>query len=201
MGDHQQSSLFSYTQRLPKDHPLRAIRAMADMALGEVARFEAIYASAGRPSIAPERLLPALLLEVLYTVHRERLLMEQPDYDFLFRWFVGPNIDQQVWDATVFTKSLHRLLAGQVTASFLATVLGQAPGWRRVTLGADSGYYLNALMRELHDHHPPGHFARRRSIITSMVATPSASASADEWKKSSAGSRLRAGCARPAVGG
>jgi transposase len=129
-ADHQQSSMFSYIsaeQRVPKDHPLRAVRAMADRALKELGpSFDAIYASSGRPSIAPERLLRALLLQVLYTVRSERLLMEQLDYNFLFRWFVGLNIDERVWDATVFTKNRDRLLAGEVGEGFFAAVLDQA---------------------------------------------------------------------------
>lgn len=128
--DHQQSGMFSYIsaeQRVPQEHPLRAIRAMADAALGELGpRFEAIYATNGRPSIPPEKLLRALLLQVLYTVRSERLLMEQLDYNFLFRWFVGLSIDDPVWDATVFTKNRERLLAGEVAEGFFTAVLGQA---------------------------------------------------------------------------
>jgi len=131
-ADRQQSTMFSYIsaeERVPRDHPLRPIRAMADAALKELGpRFEAIYASGGRPSIAPERLLRALLLQVLYTVRSERLLMEQLDYNFLFRWFVGLNLDEQVWDATVFTKNRDRLLAGEVADGFFAAVLAQARG-------------------------------------------------------------------------
>src|SRR5258707_2630995 len=107
--DHQQSGMFSYIseeRRVPRDHPLRAIRVMVDAALKESAwRFDAVYVSSGRPSIPPEKLLRALLLQVLYTVRSERLLMEQLDYNFLFRWFVGLNIDDPVWDVTVFTKN------------------------------------------------------------------------------------------------
>ena len=128
--DRQQSSMFSYIsaeQRVPKDHPRRAIRAMADTALGELsADFDAIYAERGRPSIAPEKLLRALLLQVLYTVRSERLLMEQLDYNFLFRWFVGLSIDDPVWDTTVFSKNRERLLAGNVADGFFAAVLAQA---------------------------------------------------------------------------
>jgi transposase len=129
-ADHQQSSMFSYIsaeQRVAKDHPLRAIRRMTDAALRELSpRFEAIYAANGRPSIAPEKLLRTLLLQVLYTVRSERLLMEQLDYNFLFRWFVGLSIDDPVWDVTVFTKNRERLLKGAVAQSFLAAVVGQA---------------------------------------------------------------------------
>jgi len=122
--------MFSYIsaeRRVPKDHPLRAIRAMADAALRELdKRFAGMYAAMGRPSIAPERLLRALLLQVLYTVRSERLLMEQLDYNFLFRWFVGLSIDEPVWDVTVFTKNRDRLLKGEVAEGFFAAVLAQA---------------------------------------------------------------------------
>src|SRR5215468_6782473 len=128
----EQSSMFSYIsaeRRVPKDHPLRAVRAMADAALKDLdQRFDAMYAAQGRPSIAPERLLRALLLQVLYSVRSERLLMEQLDYNFLFRWFVGLSIDDPVWDVTVFTKNRERLLKGEVAAAFLAAVLAQAGG-------------------------------------------------------------------------
>jgi len=128
--DRQQSSMFSYIsaeQRVPKDHPLRAIRAMADAALGQLGPcFDAIYASHGRPSIAPEKLLRALLLQALYTVRSERMLMEQLDYNFLFRWFVGLNLDEPVWDVTVFTKNRERLLKGEVADGFFTAVLDQA---------------------------------------------------------------------------
>ena len=128
--DHQQSGMFSYIsaeQRVPRDHPLRAIRVMVDAALKESSwRFDAVYANRGRPSIAPEKLLRALLLQVLYTVRSERLLMEQLDYNFLFRWLVGLTIDDPVWDVTVFTKNRERLLVGDVAQGFFNTVLDQA---------------------------------------------------------------------------
>ena len=129
-ADRQQSAMFSYIsaeRRVPKDHPLRPIRAMADAALERLEpSFDAIYASSGRPSIAPEKLLRALLLQVLYTVRSERMLMEQLDYNFLFRWFVGLNIDDPVWDATVFTKNRERLLKGEVAEKFFTAVVDQA---------------------------------------------------------------------------
>jgi len=122
--------MFSYLsaeERVPKDHPLRAIRAMVDAALRNMgAQFEAIYAKVGRPSIAPEKLLRALLLQVLYTVRSERMLMEQLNYNLLFRWFVGMNLDDAVWDVTVFTKNRARLLAAGIAKSLFAEVLGQA---------------------------------------------------------------------------
>jgi transposase len=128
--DHQQSGMFSYIsaeRRVPKDHPLRAIRVMVDVALKESSwRFDAVYATSGRPSIAPEKLLRALLSQALYTVRSERLLMEQLDYNFLFRWFVGLNIDDPVWDVTVFTKNRERLLVGEVAQGLFNAVLDQA---------------------------------------------------------------------------
>jgi len=128
--DQQQSSIFSYIsaeRRVPKDHPLRALRTMADSALEELSpSFERIYAVGGRPSIAPEKLLRALLLQILYTVRSERQLIEQLDYNLLFRWFVGLSIDDPVWDVTVFTKNRERLLAGEVAQAFFNAVLDQA---------------------------------------------------------------------------
>ena len=132
--DQRQSGMFSYLspeKRVPKDHPLRPIREMVDQALGELSpRFEGLYARTGRPSIAPERLLRALLLQILYTVRSERQLMEQLDYNLLFRWFVGLSADDAVWDPTVFTKNRDRLLAGDVAQAFFEAVLSQAKAKR-----------------------------------------------------------------------
>jgi len=129
-GDEQQGAVFSYIgleERVPKDHPLRRIRVMTEAALrGLDAEFEALYARGGRPSIAPEKLLRAQLLQVLYSVRSERQLMEQLDYNLLFRWFVGLNIDDPVWDVTVFTKNRERLIAGEVSRQLLLAVVEQA---------------------------------------------------------------------------
>jgi transposase len=128
--DDQQGAVFSYIgleERVPKDHPLRAIRAMTDAALRALdEEFEALYARGGRPSIAPEKLLRAQLLQVLYSVRSERQLMEQLNYNLLFRWFVGLNIDDPVWDVTVFTKNRERLIAGEVSRQLLLAVVEQA---------------------------------------------------------------------------
>jgi len=128
--DDQQDAVFSYIgleQRVPKDHPLRAIRSMADEALRELdTEFEQMYARRGRPSIAPEKLVRAQLLQVLYSVRSERQLMEQLDYNLLFRWFVGLNIDDPVWDVTVFTKNRERLIEGEVAGRLLLAVVEQA---------------------------------------------------------------------------
>ena len=128
--DDQQATFFSYVspeQRVPQDHPLRALRELVNTVLRELSpHFATLYATDGRPSIAPEKLLRALLLQVLYTVRSERLLMEQLDYNLLFRWFVGLHIDDPVWDATVFTKNRDRLLEGDVAQTFFDHVLAQA---------------------------------------------------------------------------
>src|SRR5262247_3139345 len=128
--DRQQAGMWSYIspeQRVPADHPLRPLRAMVDGAMAELsAEFAKLYSPVGRPSIAPEKLLRALLLQVLYSVRSERLLMEQLDYNLLFRWFVGLNMDDAVWDATVFTKNRQRLLAGDVARAFLEHVVTEA---------------------------------------------------------------------------
>ena len=122
--------MFSYLspeQRVRADHPLRAIRAMADLALWSLsARFEEMYSKTGRLSIAPEKLLRAQLIQMLYSVRSERLLMEEIDYSVLFRWFVGMNLDEPVWDVTVFTKNRDRLLDGDVAREFLCEVVRQA---------------------------------------------------------------------------
>jgi len=128
--DSQQAAMFSYLspeQRVPQDHPLRPIRAMAETVLqGLSPQFAKLYSHTGRPSIPPEKLLRALLLQVLYTVRSERLLMEQLDYNLLFRWFVGLNLDDPVWDVTVFTKNRERLLEGDIAQAFFDAVLTQA---------------------------------------------------------------------------
>lgn len=128
--DEQTGHLFSYLspeERVPADHPLRAIRQMTDRALARLSqKFDAMYSEIGRPSIPPEQLLRALLLQVLYTVRSERMLMEQLQYNLLFRWFVGLNMDDPVWDATVFSKNRDRLLAANVAALFFQRVLDEA---------------------------------------------------------------------------
>ena len=134
-GDDQQTGyMFSYLspeERVPADHPLRPIRRMTDAALHRLSpRFERLYSDMGRPSIAPEKLLRALLVQALYTVRSERLLMEQLRYNLLFRWFVGLSMDDPVWDPTTFTKNRDRLLAGDIADAFFAEVLAaiQAEG-------------------------------------------------------------------------
>src|SRR4030095_3712015 len=129
-GTEGQPHMWSYIpleQRVPADHPLRPLRAMVDEVLGELSpQFDQLYSKVGRPSIPPEHLLRALLLQVLYSVRSERLLMEQLDYNLLFRWFVGLNMDDAIWDPTVFTKNRERLLAGNIAQAFFARTLAQA---------------------------------------------------------------------------
>ena len=128
--DDQAAHLFSYVspeQRVPADHPLRAIRQMTDRVLATLSpKFTRMYSTIGRPSIAPEKLLRTLLLQALYTIRSERLLMEQLEYNLLFRWFVGLNIDDPVWDPTVFSKNRDRLLRADVAALFFRAVLDEA---------------------------------------------------------------------------
>jgi transposase len=128
--DQNQGSMYSYVtmeRRIGVNHPARRLRAMVDRALERMdAAFDAMYASKGRPSIAPERLLRAQLLMVLYSIRSERQLMEQLDYNLLFRWFVGLEMDDPVWDVTVFTKNRERLIAGAASQQLLVAVLAEA---------------------------------------------------------------------------
>jgi len=147
--DHQQSHIFSYLSpeaRVRKDHPLRSMRTMVDEVLSRLSpRFDAMYASAGRPSIAPEKLLRAQVLQMLYSIRSERLLMEEIDYSILFRWFVGLNLDEEVWDATVFTKNRDRLLEAEVATLFLAEVVGEA---RANGLTSDEHFSVDGTLLE-----------------------------------------------------
>jgi len=130
-GDSDENEpAFSYrrpSQRVPEDHPLRRIREIADEALRALSpEFDALYSKVGRPSIPPERLLRALLIQYFYGIRSERLLMEQLDYNLLFRWFVGLSMDSEVWDATVFSKNRDRLLGGDIARRFLEQIVVQA---------------------------------------------------------------------------
>ena len=147
--DSQQAAMFSYVsleERIPSDHPLRAIRVMADQALAALSPlFSKLYAPTGRDSIPPERLLRALLLQVLYTIRSERQLMEQMAYNLLYRWFVNLNMDDSVWDVTVFTKNRDRLLEGEVAQAFFEAVLGQA---RSAMLLSDEHFTVDGTLIE-----------------------------------------------------
>ncbi|WP_184081944.1 IS5 family transposase [Sphingobium subterraneum] len=128
-SDVRTEGLFSYVSceaRVPDGHPLRPIRAIVDEALEVLSpEFSKLYSQIGRPSIPPEKLLRALLVQAFYSVRSERQLMEQLDYNLMFRWFVGLSMDAPIWDVTVFTKNRDRLLEGDVAARFMAAVLGQ----------------------------------------------------------------------------
>src|SRR6478735_5894135 len=147
--DHQQSGMFSYLSpeaRVRQDHPLRTIRAVVDEVLGELSPlFAAMYSVRGRPSIPPEKLLRALLIQMLYSVRSERLLMEEIDYSVLFRWFVGMNLDEAGWDVTVFTKNRDRLLDGDVARDFLCEVVNQA---REQNLTSDEHFTVDGTLIE-----------------------------------------------------
>jgi len=148
-SDQQQGEVFSYLSpesRVRKDHPLRAIRTMVDEVLGKLSpEFDRMYAKQGRPSIAPERLLRAQLLQMLYSVRSERLLMEEIDYSILFRWFIGLNLDEEVWDATTFTKNRDRLLEAHVARQFLAEVVELA---RARSLVSDEHFSVDGTLLE-----------------------------------------------------
>ena len=149
-GDHSEpEAVFSYitpAQRVPQDHPLRAIRTVVDEVLRRLwSDFEKLYSHTGRPSIPPERLLRALLLQVLYSIRSERMLMEQLDYNLLFRWFVGLSMDERIWDATVFTKNRDRLLRGQIAVLFFEQVLAEA---RERGLTSDEHFTVDGTLVE-----------------------------------------------------
>src|SRR6266576_3443091 len=147
--DTQQSSMFSYLspeERVPANHPLRPIRLMVDEALKALSpAFSGLYSAFGRPSIPPEKLLRALLLQVLYTVRSERMLMEQLEYNLLFRWFVGLNMDEPVWDVTVFTKNRERLLKADIAKKFFELVLQQA---QALDLMSDEHFTVDGTLLE-----------------------------------------------------
>src|SRR5256884_9307447 len=147
--DEQQWDMWSYIspeERVAHDHSLRSMRAMTDEALQQLrSRFNKLYAKTGRPSIAPEKLLRAFLLQALYSVRSERMLMEQLDYNLLFRWFVGLNMDDAIWDVTVFTKNRERLLDGDIAEAFFQAVLQQA---RERNLLSDEHFTVDGTLLE-----------------------------------------------------
>jgi transposase len=148
-SDLNQSAMYSYLspeERVPADHPLRAVRMMCNRALESLSeRFAGLYSALGRRSVPPEKLLRALLLQVLYSIRSERLLMEQLDYNLLFRWFVGLNMEEGVWDATVFSKNRERLLKGDIAQAFFEAVLEQA---RAQNLLSDEHFTVDGTLLE-----------------------------------------------------
>jgi transposase len=147
--DYDQSAMYSYLSaenRVPAGHPLRLIREMCDQALRQLSvRFSRLYSKLGRRSVPPEKLMRALLLQVLYSIRSERLLMENLDYNLLFRWFVGLNMDEPVWDATVFSKNRERLLRGDTAQALFAAVLQQA---REKGLLSDEHFTVDGTLLE-----------------------------------------------------
>ena len=147
--DVDQGELFSYISlesRIPEDHPLRPIRKMVDAVLLEMSlEFAAMYSHTGRPGVPPERLLRALLLQVLYSVRSERMLMEQMEYNLLFRWFVGLGVNEEVWDPTTFTQNRDRFLAGSVAEGFFALVVARAD---RAGLLSDEHFTVDGTLIE-----------------------------------------------------
>jgi transposase len=147
--DRQDNELFLYgslEERVPEKHPLRPIRVMVDAALESMSRrFDEMYAKAGRPSIAPERLLRALLLQALYSIRSERMLVEQLEYNLLFRWFVGLNMSEPAWNHAVFSKNRERLLAGDVAHELFACVVEQA---RELKLLSDEHFTVDGTLIE-----------------------------------------------------
>jgi transposase len=147
--DRQQPDLFLYgtlEQRIPEKHPLRPVRAMTDAALEALSgRFDEMYSKNGRPSIAPEKLLRALLLQALYSIRSERMLVEQLEYNLLFRWFVGLGMNEAAWNHAVFSKNRERLLAGDVAQEFFACVVEQA---RALRLLSDEHFTVDGTLIE-----------------------------------------------------
>src|SRR5688572_32553971 len=148
-ADDDTSQLFSYLSpesRVRPDHPLRAIRQLTDAAFAELSpQFDRLYSAIGRPSIPPEQLLRALLVQTLYTIRSERLLMEEIDYSILFRWFVGLGLDEPIWSPTTFSKNRDRLLEGDVAAAFFDAVRGQAEA---AGLLSDEHFTVDSTMLE-----------------------------------------------------
>jgi transposase len=148
-NDVQQSAMFSYVspeQRVPSDHPLRPVRQITDRILAQLSQALArMYSRIGRPSIPPEQLLRALLLQVLYTVRSERMLMEELEYNLLYRWFVGLNMDDVVWDVTVFTKNRARLLKADVAKKFFSLVVSEA---KALELMSDEHFTVDGTLLE-----------------------------------------------------
>jgi len=146
-SDGRRDEMWSYVsaeERIPADHPMRAMRVLVDRVLKDLSPwFSKIYSDSGRPSIPPERLLRALLVQVLYTIRSERLLMEQLHYNILFRWFVGLSMDDRVWDPTVFTKNRDRLLEGEIAEAFFEKVLAQA---RAANLLSDEHFTVDGTL-------------------------------------------------------
>lgn len=142
--DHKQSPLFSYVNledRIPRDHPLRRVKVLADLVLRSMsAQFDALYAEDGRPSIAPEQLLRASLLQCLFSIRSERALVEHIDFNMMYRWFVGLTLDEAIWDHSTFSTNRDRLLKESVMREFFGGVVAIAngPNWCPMSISAST---------------------------------------------------------------
>src|SRR5438132_9911725 len=172
--DRQPDAMFSYVsaeKRVPADHPLRAIRSLVDEVLRDMSReFDGLYATIGRPSIPPERLLRAQLLQIFYSIRSERLLMEQLDYNLLFRWFVGLEIDEPIWDTTVFTKNRDRLLNQEIARGFLRRVVERAQDLMSDEHFTVDGTLIEAWASQKSFQRKDGGTDRRRPAVPLRVA-------------------------------
>ena len=197
--DPRQEGMFSYVSpeaRVPQDHPLRPIREMVNRALEELSReLEAMYSHTGRPSIAPEQLLRALLVQVLYSIRSERLLVEQLDYNLLFRWFVGLSMDDPVWDHSTFTKNRERLIGSDIAREFFAKILVQA---RDARLLSDEHFSVDGTLLEawasMKSFRPKG--GRDRAVVDAMPRQTSGERSAAMRPMSPAPTRRHCSTAR-----
>src|SRR6266436_1480166 len=174
--DDQQEGMFSYIspeKRVPADHPLRPIRKMVDEILKEMSpKFRKLYSDVGRPSIAPERLLRSLLLQIFYSVRSERMLIEQLQYNLLFRWFVGMEMDEAVWNHAVFSKNRERFLTeanGRAERDAAMLMAEALPSGKRVTLGGDKNYDTRALVEELRGMNITPHVAQNNTNRSSAI--------------------------------
>src|SRR5918997_883977 len=180
-ADEQTGSLFSYLSpgaMVPQDHPLRVIRPLVNAALARLSPdFERLYAPTGRASIAPEKLLRALLLQAFYSLRSERQLMEQLTYNMLFRWFVGLAMDAPVWDVTVFTKNRERLVVDAETTHATGTaereaaeaMVGDVAGTGRITLGSDKAFDVAEHVAKLRGMHVTPHVAQNDTNRSSAI--------------------------------
>ena len=199
-SDERSGSLFSYVDleaRVGPDHPLRTIREIANAALADLtSEFAALYpARLGRPSIAPERLLRAMLLQAFYGIRSERQLMDRMEFDLLFRWFVGLGVDDPAWDHSSFSKNRDRLLEGEIAAKFLAAVVAQ-PKVKRLL---SSDHFSRWTVRCWRHGHRSRAFGARMAAIAirrGQVATPSATSTrrSARTRRTAASPILRRGC-------
>jgi len=183
--DIDQGGLFSYVsmeQRIPLTHPLRRIRALLDEALSSISRdFDRVYAEGGRESVAPERLVRALVLQVLYSIRSERLLCEQLDYNLLFRWFVGLSMDDRIWDHSTFTKNRDRLIEAGVARKLLRRIGRRA---RREGLLSSEHFSVDGTLIEAWSAVKSMRRRDGKMILRPRVATPT-------WTSTVNGARMR----------